>query len=269
MRGSKKVVLYTRPKVRGRKAPKVASDAVKAKEWRQLLKQDSEGLRFVKKGRRIRVTDTKGRLVTELSYRKGMAREVKARLRLAGGERRPRDVKRVKLSPGKEWSLLSLDPDRGDFTFWEREVFRSRQGVGIGQPVGTKAWFWGRKGIASTGHELRGAFNKIRPLAWEQVAAKVPDWFRERDASVGVKMTVMDAEGKLHKIATGTQWRLEDMTDPRRGWKLLRSMLATALSQAGRRFGYFGNTRVLTVGLELGVMREGASLPVIYGQPVQ
>lgn len=271
VRGSKRLVLYTRPKPKGGKARAVASDAVTAREWRELLKHDPEQLTFRKKGRKIQVRVRKGAgvAIVELPARKGMAREVKARLRLAGGKRRVRDIKKVKLSPGREWELLALYPTHADMTFWSREVYRSRQGVGIGQPIGTKSHYWGRLEAAKTGHELSRAFEKIRPLSWDAMVERVPDWFRQREAAVGVRMKVMDAEGKLHDISTGTQWLLEDMTDPQRGYALLRGMLAAALMQAGRRFGYFGNTRVLSVGLLLAVRREGASLPVSYGQPVQ
>jgi len=235
------------------------------------LKFDADKLRFRKKGRRIEVRDRGGAggVVAVLPFRKGMAAEVKARLRLAGGRRRVRDLKKVQLSPGKGWSLDSFYPTHGDMTFWSSMVYRSRQGVGVGQPIGTKTNYWGREEVATTGHELSRAFEKIKPLSWDRIMRRVPDWFRGRDASVGVFMEVMDAEGGRHRIDTGTQWMLESMTDPQRGYTALTHMLAAALMQAGRRFGYFGNTLVLSVGLLLAVRREGASLPITYGQPVQ
>jgi len=253
----------------------VASDVVDTKVWKRLLKEDPGQLRFGRprkvKGRQViqvRTGAGDGQVVAVLPARKGLAREVKARLRLAGGERRVRDVKKVKLSPGKGWQLLGLVPSHGDMTFWRRTVYTSRNGVPIGQRIGTPTLFWGRAGTATSGKELWKAFNKIQPLKWERIAAQVPDWFRERGGAVGVIMKVMDSEGKTHEVWTATQWPLSAMTDPQRGQLFLSEMLATALSQAGRKYGYGGATLVLSVGLEIGVREPGAPIPVIYGKPI-
>jgi hypothetical protein len=240
-----------------RAARRVPAPAPRLSEalWARLSELGAARLKF---GKRLRsggryyqeVRDERGRFIGRIPWQKGLPRRVKARLRLDAGERRARDLATIGLAPPPGWKVESVHPyQTGEASVWTRTIMSSRAGIPVGQPGENSKY-------------LRVAFSRHRPESWAALVEKIPAKFMKLRPMFGVRGVFKDAGGREHYLGTGPQWFAFQVLHRVQGPYLLREMYRVLLSQAGRKYGYEGLTRLLRLELELVITpsRETLSL---------